>query len=68
MSKLCISDEVINAVLYHKKQGIIKTYNRNQYDEEKQTDLEAWERTLSSIINEAESNVISILSVRKKAA
>ena len=41
MSQMGFSDEVIDAVLNHKKQGIIKVYNRNKYDIEKQQALEA---------------------------
>ena len=36
-------DEVIDAVLNHAKQGIIKVYNQYRYDKEKQMVLEAWE-------------------------
>jgi integrase len=39
-------DEVIDAVLNHAKQGIIKVYNQYRYDREKQKALEAWERKL----------------------
>ena len=58
MSKAGFMDEVIDAVLNHKKKGIIKTYNQNKYDNEKQQALEAWERKLNSIITGKESNVI----------
>jgi hypothetical protein len=53
-------DEIIDAVLNHTKQGIIRTYNLNRYDKEKQQALEAWEHKLNSIITSKESNVISI--------
>lgn len=43
-------DEVIDAVLNHSKQGIIKVYNLYRYDKEKQKALEAWERKLLGII------------------
>jgi len=56
MSKLGFMDEVIDAVLNHTKQGIIKTYNQNKYDAEKQQALEAWDRKLKSIIIGKESN------------
>jgi integrase len=39
-------DEVIDAVLNHAKQGVIKVYNQYRYDREKQKALEAWERKL----------------------
>lgn len=51
MSQLGFMDEVIDAVLNHTKQGIIRTYNVNRYDREKQQALEAWERKLLSTIH-----------------
>lgn len=50
MSKLGFMDEVIDAVLNHTKQGIIRTYNVNRYDSEKQKALEAWERKLMALV------------------
>jgi len=44
-------DEVIDAVLNHSKQGIIKVYNLYRYDKEKQKALEAWEGKLINIFN-----------------
>lgn len=60
MSQLGFMDEIIDAVLNHTKQGIIRTYNLNRYDKEKQQALEAWERKLNGIITSKESNVIPI--------
>jgi len=72
MSQLGFSDEVIDSVLSHKKTGIIKTYNQNKYDREKQLALVAWERKLNSIITATEgsqgNNVISIRTGRRKSA
>lgn len=65
MSQLGCMDEVIDAVLNHTKQGIIRTYNLNRYDKEKQAALESWTRKLNSIITEKEINVIPI---KRKAA
>lgn len=59
MSQIGFMDEVIDAVLNHTKQGIIKTYNQNKYDKEKQQALETWERKLKSIISTNESSVAS---------
>jgi integrase len=59
-------DEVIDAILNHTKQGVIKVYNQYRYDREKQTALKSWERKLNSIISGTESNVIPIRA-RKKA-
>jgi integrase len=54
-------DEVIDAVLNHAKQGIIRTYNLYRYDKEKQQALESWSRRLLSITTAIDmSNVFSI--------
>jgi integrase len=50
MASMKFMDEVINAVLNHVKQGIIRTYNLHHYDKEKQEALEAWEKKLTSIV------------------
>jgi integrase len=68
MSQLGFMDEVIDAVLNHTKQGIIRTYNLNRYDKEKQMALEAWERKLLSIISGSTSNVVNIQTGKRKAA
>lgn len=68
MSQLGFMDEIIDAVLNHTKRGIIRTYNLNRYDKEKQQALEAWERKLLSITTgEGTGKVISIEAGRKKA-
>lgn len=51
MASMGFMDEVIDAVLSHTKNGIIRTYNRHAYDQEKQQALEAWERKLQNMIN-----------------
>jgi integrase len=54
-------DEVIDAILNHAKQGIIKVYNQYRYDKEKQAALDSWGRKLHSIITgEATGKVISL--------
>ena len=61
MSQLGMLDEVIDAVLNHTKQGIIRTYNLNRYDREKQQALESWDRKLQAIITgKVKDNVVSI--------
>ena len=70
VSELKFSDEIIDALLNHKKQGIIKAYNRNRYDREKQMALEELERRLLEIIAETATTggkVISIQTARKAA-
>jgi len=51
MAEMGTMDEVIDAILNHTKQGVIKVYNVYRYDKEKQAALETWERKLSTIIN-----------------
>ncbi len=46
-------DEIIDAVTGHKKQGIVRVYNRHKYDAEKQKALEAWEEKLFKIIEQS---------------
>jgi len=67
LAKMGNMDEVIDAVLNHAKQGVIKVYNQYRYDTEKQKALEAWERKLNNIIAGTKSNVVSIAK-RKKSA
>lgn len=66
MAKNGEMDEVIDAVLNHAKQGVIKVYNQYRYDREKQQALETWERKLNGILTGERANVVSIRS-RKKA-
>ena len=63
------SDETIDAVLRHKKTGVVKIYNRHKYDAEKQKALEAWERKLKRITSGkgASGNVIPITAAKNKA-
>jgi integrase len=65
MAQMGFMDEVIDAVLNHKKQGVIKVYNQYRYDKEKQQALETWERKLNSILTSTQSKVVSIQSARK---
>ncbi len=45
-------DEVIDAILNHAKQGIIKAYNTYRYDKEKQAALETWAQKLLMLVEE----------------
>jgi integrase len=65
MSNIGFMDEIIDAILNHSKKGVIKVYNLNKYDKEKQQALEAWERKLLSITTDRENNVIPM---RRKIA
>jgi len=42
LSRLGCSDEIVDAILNHQKQGVIKIYNRNKYDGEKREWLTRW--------------------------
>jgi len=67
MSKIGFMDEIIDAVLNHTKQGIIRTYNVNRYDIEKQQALEAWERKLLSIVTDSQKKD-NVVPITRKAA
>ena len=63
------SDEIIDAVLGHKKTGVVKIYNRHKYDNEKQKALEAWERKLKRITSgKGSGNVILIDTAKNKSS
>ena len=68
MAEMGTMDEVIDAILNHVKQGVIKVYNQYRYDKEKQAALEAWGRKLNSIITGKATKVVSIQAGRKKVA
>lgn len=69
LAGLGYTDEIIDAVLSHKKRGIVATYNRHRYDREKQQALEAWERKLLTIVTgQKAGNVRSIGTARRKSA
>lgn len=44
-------DEVIDAILNHTKQGVIKVYNQYRYDTEKKKALESWAYMLTAILS-----------------
>jgi integrase len=49
-SEMGFTDEIIDAVLAHLKQGTITPYNRNKYDKEKKEVMIAWEHKLKDIL------------------
>ncbi len=53
MSGLGIMEEIIDRVLNHVRPGIIRTYNLNRYDKEKQSALENWEGKLLTIVSDS---------------
>ena len=50
VSEMGYSDSVIDRILNHTKQGVIKVYNRNNYDNEKKELLIDWEKKLLNIV------------------
>ena len=52
MARLGVPEEHAEAVLNHKKQGIVKVYNLHQYTNEKKAALLLWEAELLRIIGE----------------
>ena len=49
MSELGASDEIVDAILNHRKKGVIGIYNRNKYDNEKQIWLTKWANHLEKL-------------------
>lgn len=66
MAGMGYMDEIIDAVLNHVKQGIIRTYNLHKYDKEKQAALESWERKLKSLVSDEKIGAKVISMGRKK--
>ena len=61
MAEMGIMDEVIDAILNHAKQGVIKVYNQYRYDKGKQAALEIWEGRLRDILaGKGSGKVVSI--------
>lgn len=51
MAKIGISDEHAEAVLAHCKRGVVKVYNRHDYEDEKKSALLKWEAELLRILS-----------------
>lgn len=58
-------DAVIDAILNHVKQGVIKVYNQYRYDKEKQIALESWARRLKSITTGSKAG--KVVPMRRRA-
>lgn len=68
MAEIGIMDEVIDAILNHAKQGVIKVYNQYRYNKEKQAALETWEGRLRDILaGKGAGKVISIRAGQKES-
>ena len=57
-------DAVIDAILNHVKEGVIKVYNLYRYDKEKQAALESWARKLVSITTGSKAG--KVIPMRRK--
>ncbi len=69
MAEIGTMDEVIDAILNHAKQGVIKVYNQYRYDKEKQAALESWERKLTGIVTgKSACKVVSFTGKTRKSA
>ena len=62
LQSLDIKSEVIEAVLGHRRQGIIKVYQRHEYLPEKRAALDAWSRYLRHLLdpNAEEDKVVAL--------
>jgi integrase len=50
LAELGFPNEVIDAVLNHKRQGIVRVYNRYGYDAEKEEALSAWDAKIGRLV------------------
>jgi integrase len=64
LSKLKIVDEVAEAVLAHRRQGIQGVYDRHDYLAEKKEALQLWAGRLRDIITPPPANVVKIEAAR----
>ena len=60
-------DEVIDAILNHAKQGIIKVYNQYRHDKKKQAALESWARKLQSIVSSKAAGTVEVPQINALA-
>lgn len=60
-------DEVIDAILNHAKQGIIKVYNQYRYAKEKQAALDKWAKKLRQIVGIEKPEIGKIIEFRQVA-
>lgn len=51
LAELGFTDDVIGAILNHKKTSVTGIYNRHQYDNEKRNAQKAWNKKIQTIIN-----------------
>ncbi|MFZ5450919.1 MAG: tyrosine-type recombinase/integrase [Thermodesulfobacteriota bacterium] len=61
MTGMGISRLVVSKILNHVERGVTAVYDRHSYDFEKRQALEAWDRKLRGIIEEAETNVVPMV-------
>jgi integrase len=54
-----VNEWVIGKILNHKDKGVTKVYVRHSYDAEKKIALDAWARTLTSIIEKKPADVLA---------
>jgi integrase len=56
LSRLGVIQEVAEAVVAHRKQGVVKVYNRYDYLTETRAALEAWSTRLLEIVGRSHLN------------
>ena len=50
LSEMGCRDEIVDAILNHRKKGVIRVYNRNKYDKEKRKWLTKWAEYLEALV------------------
>jgi len=63
-AELGIDDVTAEKVLGHQLQGVLKTYNRHEYAEEKRAALEAWEDKLRFILGQKTKKIAKVVRIR----
>ncbi len=61
IAEIGYTDFMVGKILNHFEKTVTKTYNRYQYDKEKQQALEAWSRKLLAILENRNANNVVVL-------
>jgi integrase len=65
LSALRVPHNVAEAVLAHRQNGIVATYNLHQFEDEKREALEAWAAYIMSIVEPEPANIIELRRGRR---
>ena len=60
MAALGVPDVVAERVLNHQPQGLVKTYNLHEYENEKREALDRWAQRVAEIVTPPPANVVGL--------